>query len=57
VVLFYPKRAHCYTDTATFDGVDLIDIDIGNGESVTVVQEAKYLGSYAIRERAPTSGT
>ena len=25
------------------------DIDIGNGESVVVVQEAKYLGSYATR--------
>jgi len=49
VVLFYPKPARCYTDTATFDSVDLSDIDIGNGESVAVVQEAKYLGSYATR--------
>jgi hypothetical protein len=32
-------------DTATFDGVDLSDIDIGNGEPVAVVQEAKHLGS------------
>jgi hypothetical protein len=49
-VLFYPKPALCYTDTATFDGVDLRDIDIGNGESVTAEQEAsKYLGSYATR--------
>jgi hypothetical protein len=54
------------TDTATFDSADLSDIDIGNGEPVAVVQEAKYLGSYATstrrdeyarRERAPTSGT
>jgi hypothetical protein len=44
VVLFYPKPARCYTDTATFDGVDLSDINIGNGESVTAVQEEKYLG-------------
>jgi hypothetical protein len=32
VVLFYPKPARCYTDTAAFDGVDLSDSDIGNGE-------------------------
>jgi hypothetical protein len=49
VVLFYPKPSRCYTNTATFDGVDLSDIDIGNGESVAVVQEAKYLGCYATR--------
>jgi hypothetical protein len=47
VVLFYPKPARCYTDTAAFDGVDLSNTDIGNGEPVTAVQEAKYLGSYA----------
>ena len=29
--------------------MDLTDIDIGNGQSVTVVEEAKYLGSYAAR--------
>jgi hypothetical protein len=49
VVLFYPKPARCYDDKATFDGVDLSDIDIGNGDSVSVVEEAKYLGSYATR--------
>ena len=49
VVLFYPKPARCYADKETFDGVDLTDIDIGNGQSVTVVEEAKYLGSYAAR--------
>ena len=43
VVLFYPKPARCYTDTAAFDSVDLSDIDNGNGEPVAVVQEAKYL--------------
>jgi hypothetical protein len=41
--------------------VDLSDIDIGNGEPVAVVQEAKYLGSYATRAgtdlRARASGT
>jgi hypothetical protein len=48
VVLFYPKPARCYANKETFDGVDLTDIDI-NGQSVTVVEEAKYLGSYAAR--------
>jgi hypothetical protein len=47
VVLFFPKPARCYTDKVAFDGADLSDIDIGNGEPVTAVQEAKYLGSYA----------
>jgi hypothetical protein len=52
VVLFYHTRgqhaaARCYTDKVAFDGVDLSDIDIGNGESVTAVQEVAYLGSYA----------
>jgi hypothetical protein len=55
VVLFYPKPARCYTDKVAFNDVDLSDIDIGNGEPVAVVQEAKYLGSYATRW-APTSG-
>jgi hypothetical protein len=50
VVLFYPKPARCYADKEAFDGVDLTDIDIGNGQSVAVVEEAKYLGSsYATR--------
>jgi hypothetical protein len=42
----YPKPARCYIDTAAFNVVDLSYINIGKGESVMGVQEAKYLGSY-----------
>jgi hypothetical protein len=33
----------------TFDSADLSDIYIGNGESVSVVQETQYMRSYATR--------
>jgi hypothetical protein len=55
-VLFYPKPARCYADTATFDGVDLSDTNIGNGKPVTAVQEQSTWGATR-RKRAPTSGT
>ena len=50
VVLFYPKPARCYANKVTFDGVDLTGHRHRQWtQSVTVVEEVKYLGSYAAR--------
>ena len=50
MVLFCPAPPSVYADPVTFDGVDLSDIPLPNGNVVPIVLKARYLGSMVSRE-------
>ena len=49
-ILFVAAPECMYDDAESFDGVDLSDVDLGNGRYIPVVSVFKYLGSMLTRD-------
>ena len=45
-ILFCAAPPHVYSDSATYDGADLSDVQLPAGRSMPVVSQFKYLGDY-----------
>ena len=56
-ILFAAARPHMYTDPATFDGVDLSDVQIPGGRFMAIVDKFKYLSAATCRATARTRPT
>ena len=50
VALFIAAQSSTYNDPTTFDGTSLDRIEVGNGNTIPVVVQAKYLGSIIHRD-------
>lgn len=53
-VLFCPAPPHVYSDSATYDGADLSDVQLPAGRSMPVVFKFPYLGDYVAADGADT---
>ena len=54
-VLFVAAPEKTYNDPASFDGVDLSDIDLGDGVYMSIVDVFCYLGSMLSRDCRDTA--
>ena len=53
-ILFCPAPPHVYSDSATFDGADLSDVQLPAGRSMPIVTKFPYLGDFVAADGTDT---